>query len=202
MAFFGPMAAPSSWLRERRASLIWIWLQLQTLMVWGWHGQSRLCSCSTSPMNTQSAHEEGIVRAFILPIRRRRYLEFLKSPKTRKKFTGELAHFKHLDTRKVVSIPGRQQHPKEILELLVAKGAGAACWVMSENQDLDAQEMELREALEETIGRQMGTFISCMPGKLAFSNPSTALTAAFCRPDRKGLDPAPAPISIFKFRIR
>jgi hypothetical protein len=55
-----------------------------------------------------------------------------------------------------------------ILELLRMKGAGPTCWVISEDSDLDAREMDLHEALKKTIGRGMGTILSCVPGKLAY----------------------------------
>ena len=55
------------------------------------------------------SHEEELVKAFILPVRQERYLEFLKSPKKRAKFIAQLAHFKHLNPKFVVSIPGNQQ---------------------------------------------------------------------------------------------
>jgi hypothetical protein len=55
-----------------------------------------------------------------------------------------------------------------LLKLLIAKGAGSKCWVISENPQIDHREMDLGAALKETIGYQMGTFISCIPGKLAY----------------------------------
>ncbi len=113
-------------------------------------------------------HEEAVVKAFIIPVRQERYLEFLESPKKRTKFIAQLAHFKHLNPKFIVGIPGNQQNPSSLLKLLVGKGAGAKCWVISENSELDGQEMDLETALKETIGRQMGTFISCVPGRLAY----------------------------------
>jgi hypothetical protein len=113
-------------------------------------------------------HEEAVVRAFILPSKRDRYLEFLASPKRRAKFIAELAHFKHLNPKFALSIPGSQTNPVSLHKLLVAKGAGLKCWVISENSELDGREVDLEAALKETIGRQMGTFISCVPGKLAY----------------------------------
>ena len=109
-----------------------------------------------------------MVRAFILPSKRDRYLEFLASPKRRAKFIAELAHFKHLNPKFALSIPGSQTNPVSLHKLLVAKGAGLKCWVISENSELDGREVDLEAALKETIGRQMGTFISCVPGKLAY----------------------------------
>jgi hypothetical protein len=113
-------------------------------------------------------HEESIVRAFILPTRRERYLEFLKSPKNRLKFRRELAHFKALNPKYIVEIVPSHQNPSSLVNILTSKGAPRTCWVMSENSRIDGQELDLEEALEETIGYGMGTFISCVPGKLAF----------------------------------
>ena len=113
-------------------------------------------------------HEEELVRAFVLPARRERYLEFVRIPKKRAKFIAQLPHFKHLDPRFVLNIPSNQQTATSILKLLVGKGAGPDCWVISENSDLDGRQMDLESALKETIGRQMGTFLSCVPGRLAY----------------------------------
>jgi len=114
------------------------------------------------------SHEEELVKAFILPVRQERYLEFLRSPRKRAKFVAQLAHFKHLNPKFVVSIPGSQQNPASLLKLLAGKGAGRNCWIMSEDSALDGQEMDLEAALKETIGRQIGTFLSCVPGRLAY----------------------------------
>jgi hypothetical protein len=108
-------------------------------------------------------HEDAVVRAFIIPVRQERYLEFLKSPKNRKKFINALAHFKHLDSKFATSIAGNQSNPSALVKLLLGKGAGIKCWVISENGELDGKEIDLQTALKETVGRQMGTFISCIP---------------------------------------
>jgi hypothetical protein len=113
-------------------------------------------------------HEEEVVKAFILPSRRNRYLEFLTTPKKRAKFIAQLSHFKHLNPKFALSISGRETNSASLLKLLAAKGAGSKCWVISENSQLDAREMNLEAALKETIGYGMGTIISCIPGKLAY----------------------------------
>jgi hypothetical protein len=113
-------------------------------------------------------HEESVVRAFILPNRQGRYLEFLTSQKKRLRLIAQLAHFKHLNPKFAFSIPGSQANASSLVKLLAAKGAGSKCWVISENSELDGREMDLATALKETIGYQVGTFISCIPGKLAY----------------------------------
>jgi hypothetical protein len=67
-------------------------------------------------------------------------------------------------------VPGHvlQSNSSALLKLLMRKVASAKCWVLSENSDLDGKEVDLQIALAETIGQQMGTFISCIPGKLAY----------------------------------
>jgi len=113
-------------------------------------------------------HEEEGVRAFIDPRRLDRYLEFLSTPKRRRKFISQLAHFKSLDPKCLVRIPPNQQHASSLAELLATMGAGSRCWVISENSELDGREMDLREALKETVGRGMGTIISCIAGSLGY----------------------------------
>jgi hypothetical protein len=119
-------------------------------------------------MSNQQEHERGIIRAFIIPVRQDRYLEMLAKPKRRANFSTSLAHFKHLDMRHAVQIPPHQQHTAEILQLLRLKGAPETCYVLSEDSELDGREISLSEALEEVVGRGMGTFLSCLPGRLAY----------------------------------
>jgi hypothetical protein len=67
-----------------------------------------------------------------------------------------------------VAIPSNQQNPSALAKLLKAKGAGPKCYVMCENSKLDGQEVDLESALKETVGCQMGTLISCLPGRLGY----------------------------------
>ena len=113
-------------------------------------------------------HEEELIKAFIMPTKRQRYLDFVSKPKTRQKFLLELAHFNSRDPRYLLTIPPGKQHPKDIAQILTQKGAPALCWVTSEDSRLDDKEMPLAEALHDVVGRQMGTFLSCIPGRLAY----------------------------------
>jgi hypothetical protein len=113
-------------------------------------------------------HEAEVVKAFILPSKRNRYLEFLMTPKKRAKFIAQLSHFKHLNPKFASNILGLESNPASLLKLLAARGAGSKCWVISENSRVDAREMDLEAALKETVGCGMGTIISCIPGKLAY----------------------------------
>lgn len=119
-------------------------------------------------MSKQLQHEQALIRAFVIPKRQERYLELLSKPRRRYDATREFAHFKHLDMRFAVPIPPSQQNPSGISLMLKSKGAGNVCQVISEYGEIDGKEMPLDEALEEIVGRSMGTFLSCIEGRLAY----------------------------------
>ena len=113
-------------------------------------------------------HEQLLVQAFILPQCRDRYLEMLARPKRRQTFKESLAHFKHLDMRFAVRIPTYQQHANEIAKILKSKGAPATCYAFSEWSEIDGKDILLEEALKTVVGAGMGTFLSCIVGRLAY----------------------------------
>ncbi len=92
----------------------------------------------------------------------------LLNPKKRKKFTLQLAHCKHLDARFMFEITGAQSHPPDIERLLRSKGAPVDCYVISEYSEWDGKFMPLAAALKGVVGYDMGTVVSCIPGKLAY----------------------------------
>jgi hypothetical protein len=119
-------------------------------------------------MTSSVNHEEELIHAFIPRHRQERFLEIIAKLHKRADLLTQLSHFKALDPRFVVAIPPNQQNPSSLAKILKAKGAQAKCYVMSENSRLDGKEVELETALEETVGCQMGTLISCVPGKLGY----------------------------------
>ena len=126
----------------------------------------------------QIEHEEAVIEAFFQPDKQERFLAFVSSRKNRKKLTQELAHFRWFDQRFAVPIPWKvdptlklaQRHAQgieNIVRLLKSRGAREKCWAISEDPDLDGKELNLEDALENMMGRDMGTILSCIPGRLA-----------------------------------
>jgi hypothetical protein len=113
-------------------------------------------------------HESELINGFFVGNKRERYLEMASNPKKRKKFLLELSHFKSLDPHYCFTLPKAVHTPEQIAAFLHGRGAAQLCWITSENSDLDGKEMPLSEALKEVVGYQMGTFLSCIPGKLAY----------------------------------
>ena len=112
--------------------------------------------------------EEHLLARFVVPNKRERYAEMISKPKKRAKFLAELDHFKSLDPRYVVPIAASQQSPEGITSILAKKGAPQSCWVTSSHRDLDEKQMYLLEALKKIVGCQMGTILTCIPGRLAY----------------------------------
>ena len=112
--------------------------------------------------------EEELIKAFFAKERRERYLDGLANPRKRRKVTDIFCHFNHLDPRYMVQIPSFDQHPPNIYRLLKQYGAPDECWVVSDERSLDSRALNLKEALEEIMGRTFATFLCCVDGKLAY----------------------------------
>ena len=120
-------------------------------------------------MNSLHNPEEATVPAFVERSRQERCLYLLSDQKRRKKFTAKLSHFKWLDERFAKAIPSSTAHTAaEIAALLRKKGASERVWVISQRSAIDGQELGLEVALEAIWGTDWGTFLSCVPGKLAY----------------------------------
>jgi hypothetical protein len=79
-------------------------------------------------------------------------------------------HFFHLDQRFTEPVPTAQQASDFLLPALSALGAPKTCHVVSNDSDLDGRTMSLGEAISVVVddGLQSGTFLSCIPGVLAY----------------------------------
>ena len=117
---------------------------------------------------TESEHSSAVIRAFIAPERCERYLALLRSSKGRTKLRAQLSHLPDLDRRFARLIPPSEQTPMAVAALLHARGAPSDCVLLAEDPTLDGQRLPLTDALAAVVGRGMGAFVSCIPGRLAF----------------------------------
>lgn len=114
-------------------------------------------------MNAAKAHEEAVVRAFIAPARRGRWLEAIADPGRRSTFLDRLNHCPDLDPRFVTPVPSA-----DVADLLRSRGAPATCHILSAADELDGRELPLEQAVAEAEKAGWGTIVSCIPGKLAY----------------------------------
>jgi hypothetical protein len=106
--------------------------------------------------------------AFVVKRKQARLIELLGSRKRRRDATRTLDHFRDLDPRFIVQLPSDEQTPESIARALAVRGASDTCYVISAASDLDGKRMPLAAALDLVVGRRRGTFLSCVPGMLAY----------------------------------
>jgi hypothetical protein len=113
-------------------------------------------------------NEQSLIAAFVKRCKRDRYREILSNPRLRHKFTNQLAHFTDFDPRYRLPIPSNKLFVGNIAIELQKRHAPSIVFAISEDPTLDQKELPLVEALEQIVGRGMGTVLSCIPGRLAF----------------------------------
>lgn len=113
-------------------------------------------------------NEHSLIAAFVKRNKRDRYREILSNTRLRHKFTNQLAHFTDFDPKYRVPIPSNKLFVENIAIELQKRHSPSIVFAISEDPTLDQKELLLLEALKQTVGRGMGTVLSCIPGRLAF----------------------------------
>lgn len=108
--------------------------------------------------------EEAIIRAFIAPARRKRWLESLASAKRRARILDHLNHCRDLDERYATLLPSNT----DVVALLRSRGAPDRCYVLSATQEIDGQTLPLDEAVWAAELGGWGAIFSCIPGQLGY----------------------------------
>jgi hypothetical protein len=116
----------------------------------------------------RSAEHENGIAGFVSPDHRPRFRESLQNERLRKRLRSKFAHFNYLDPRVAQRLTSGNRNVESILTELRKRGAPTTCYVMSENDDIDARTMDLEEALRAVFSEGWGTFLSCIPAKLAY----------------------------------
>jgi hypothetical protein len=120
------------------------------------------------PATTSENWQIETIAAFVVKQKRDRYVERVSSPKRRKQFVADLAHFADFDSCFIVKIPPSSQSPAGIEAILRERGAPDFCSAISEISAMDNTHILLTDALKRTVGYQMGTILCCIPGHLAY----------------------------------
>ena len=113
-------------------------------------------------------NEHSLIAAFVKRNKRDRYREFLSNPRLRHKFTHQLAHFADFDPKYRLPFPSNSLFVDNIARELKKRHSPDVVVAISEDPALDQKEVPLVEALQQIVGRGMGTVLSCLPGRLAF----------------------------------
>jgi hypothetical protein len=113
-------------------------------------------------------HECSLVAAFIKRGKRDRYREIVSDSRLRHKFTSLLPHFKDFDPQYRLPMPSNKLFVDNIARELDKRHSPQIVYAISEDPALDQKEVPLIHALQQVVGRGMGTILSCIPGRLAF----------------------------------
>ena len=94
---------------------------------------------------------------FVRKDKRDRCLTFISKLKTRNKFVSELAHFSDFEPDYFDKITGDIRH---IIQTRIKTIKNQTdCYVISENREIDGQRINIKTALDKTIGYGMGTIL-------------------------------------------
>jgi len=94
-----------------------------------------------------------------------RYADFVSKDKTRMKFISVLAHLKDLNYSMFEKL---NRNEKDHVLRRAYQQKLDTCYVISENTRIDRQFMAIEQALDETIGRGMGTLLILGPAKIVY----------------------------------
>lgn len=114
--------------------------------------------------------EETIIRLFFNKQIRQRVLFELRSPKKRGDAIQRLNHNYEETLKKehMYEIPRPNSDPRHIFGLLKKYGAGDRCYVISYHTLIDGKDMDLKKALDGSVGLGMPPILYCYPKPLAY----------------------------------
>lgn len=113
-------------------------------------------------------HEAGLA-AFLIPAQARRVQALLESgAKKRKKLLSLFYHKLAFAPSAQLNLDATCRSVDDLVALLQRRGAPDQCHAMSNDSSLDGRTLGLADAVSRTFGMSMGTFISCIPGQLAY----------------------------------
>jgi hypothetical protein len=101
--------------------------------------------------------ESQIIQKFVRKDKRDRYLAFISKQKTRYKFVSELAHFNDFEPNRFDKVSGDK---RQVIQTRIKTIKNQSdCYAISENREIDGQRIDIKTALEKTIGYGMGTIL-------------------------------------------
>lgn len=112
--------------------------------------------------------EKSIIFSFYERERRDELLSLSNKESSREAFVEAMLNTKDLEDSCIKKIPPGENLPEKISMLLSGLGAPPSCYVISENEELDGKQCNLKTALEELVESGDGGILSCIPGRLAY----------------------------------
>jgi hypothetical protein len=118
-------------------------------------------------MTSNTDIEIKVIERFVDKTKRERYLNFIKSDKTREKFIKDLHHMNFLNQDIFDKVEGNEF--VFIKKRIEAIGNISHCYVISENKSIDKKQLDIETALRETIGADQGTLLVFGDAEILYS---------------------------------
>jgi hypothetical protein len=102
--------------------------------------------------------EIKVISKFVDKAKQERYIQFVSSPKNRRKFINKLSHFSFFQWDKFEPVKGIVEDV--ICQALRKNGVpDETCYIISENAELDTKTLDTKEAISAIVGYSMGTIL-------------------------------------------
>lgn len=107
------------------------------------------------------------IEDFVTPSSRARLHYLLSKPKRRDEIIGYFHSDEHLDQRYLHPVAPHAQNADKIYEIMRKRGAPSQCFVLS-MEDSHKDQVDLKSALDEYVGRCSGTILYCREAKIGY----------------------------------
>lgn len=111
--------------------------------------------------------EAKVIQRFVIKTKQDRYLNFIKSEKTRPKFINDLSHINFLREDLFDRVEGNEC--EFIKQRIKALRNQKDCYVISENKLIDKKRLDIDTALTEAIGADQGTLLVFGDAEILYS---------------------------------
>ena len=111
--------------------------------------------------------EQKVITRFFDKSKRERYLQFVASPKNRKKLIADIHSGQCFQAHALERVTGIEEHVLQ--QALNQQGIlSSSCYLISDNAALDTQTLPLPEALRKVVGWGKGTILVFGEAELIF----------------------------------
>ena len=99
-----------------------------------------------------------VIENFVVKAKRNKYIQFVSSPKNRHKFISDLAHFRNFKWELFLPVTGIEENV--IFDTLRKNSLpDKTCYIISENTDIDKSTVDIKKAIQDVVGYNMGTIL-------------------------------------------
>jgi len=120
------------------------------------------------PADVDFKLESEFLNRFVVSTKRERLVGFASKLETRGRFLNELRSPSIFDPRYIIEINGSDRMPGTLPAIFKQYGMGGRVYVISENEEWDAQKFQMSYIVDQCLGMGFDTVGYCWKTKTAF----------------------------------